>query len=77
MNLNRYVTLMIIPDGAEARRGIRMRQWHYRAILGGVGLLLLGTTGFYGGELVYRYGAGVKSPVAPPAGTTSPPSTSP
>ena len=42
-----------------------------------LGLLLLGTTGFYGGELVYRYGAGVKSPVAPPAGTTSPPSTSP
>src|SRR3990172_9561222 len=35
-----------------------------------LGLLLLGTTGFYGGELVYRYGAGVKSPVAPPAGTT-------
>ena len=41
MNLNKYVTLMIIPDGAEARRGIRMRQWHYQAILGGVGILIL------------------------------------
>ncbi len=40
-----------------------------------LGLLLLSTTGFYGGELVYRYGAGVKSSVSPPAGTTSPPST--
>ncbi|HUJ79535.1 MAG TPA: DUF2231 domain-containing protein [Nitrospiria bacterium] len=25
-----------------------------------IGLLLLGITGFYGGELVYRYGAGVR-----------------
>jgi uncharacterized membrane protein len=24
-----------------------------------LGLLLLGATGFYGGELVYRFGAGV------------------
>jgi uncharacterized membrane protein len=31
-----------------------------------VGLLLLGITGFYGGELVYRYGAGVESPAIPP-----------
>jgi uncharacterized membrane protein len=29
------------------------------------GLLLLGITGFYGGELVYRYGAGVQSSTAP------------
>lgn len=41
-----------------------------------LGLLLLGTTGFYGGELVYRYGAGVKSSASPPAGTASPPLTS-
>jgi uncharacterized membrane protein len=40
-----------------------------------LGLLLLGATGFYGGELVYRYGAGVKSSLPPPAGTASPPST--
>jgi uncharacterized membrane protein len=33
-----------------------------------IGLLLLGITGFYGGELVYRYGAGVQSPVIPPPG---------
>jgi uncharacterized membrane protein len=34
-----------------------------------IGLLLLGITGFYGGELVYRYGAGVESPAAPPSAT--------
>jgi murein DD-endopeptidase MepM/ murein hydrolase activator NlpD len=33
--------LMVIPDGAEARRGIRMRLWHYQAILGGFGILIL------------------------------------
>lgn len=47
MNLNKYVTVMIIPEGAEARRGIRMRQWHYRAILGAVGLLMLGILLFF------------------------------
>ena len=40
-----------------------------------VGLLMLGATGFYGGELVYRYGAGVKSMPSPPADTISPPPT--
>jgi uncharacterized membrane protein len=40
-----------------------------------LGLLLLGATGFYGGELVYRYGAGITSPASPPAGAASPPST--
>ena len=42
-----------------------------------LGLLLLGATGFYGGELVYRYGAGVQSPAGPPAGTSPLPSKSP
>ncbi len=36
-----------------------------------IGLLLLGTAGFFGGELVYRYGAGVQQPVLPP-GTSAP-----
>jgi uncharacterized membrane protein len=36
------------------------------------GLLLLGTTGFFGGELVYRYGAGVSSPALPPGPPPSP-----
>jgi murein DD-endopeptidase MepM/ murein hydrolase activator NlpD len=47
LNLNKYVTLMIIPDGAEPRRGIRMRQWHYRAILAGLGILVLGIIVFF------------------------------
>lgn len=38
---------MVIPDGAEPRRGIRMRQWHYRAILGGLGVLILGILLFF------------------------------
>jgi uncharacterized membrane protein len=36
-----------------------------------VGLLLLGTAGFFGGELVYRYGAGVERPASQPAGPSS------
>jgi len=47
MGLNSYVTVMIIPDGAEARRGFRMRQWHYRAILGGLGVLIFGIILFF------------------------------
>ncbi len=38
---------MIIPDGAEARRGVRMRQWHYRAILGGLAVLIFGILLFF------------------------------
>jgi uncharacterized membrane protein len=42
----------------------RVKSWttHQRVIYLSVamfGLLLLGATGFYGGELVYRFGAGV------------------
>ena len=42
-----------------------------------LGLLLLSVTGFYGGELVYRYGAGVNTSPAPPAGSALPPITGP
>lgn len=31
-------------------------------ILAGLGVLLLGTTGYFGGDLVYRYGAGILKP---------------
>jgi len=38
------------------------------------GLLLLATTGYFGGGLVYRYGAGVQKPAAGmPAATETPP----
>jgi len=37
--------------------------------LAAVGLVFLGATGFYGGDLVYRYGAGL---IAPLKGTASP-----
>jgi uncharacterized membrane protein len=42
-----------------------------------LGLLILGATGFYGGELVYRYGAGVQPPISPPGSISSPPSKNP
>lgn len=39
-----------------------------------VGLLLLATTGYFGGDLVYRYGAGVQKPASvPPAAPETPP----
>lgn len=40
--------------------------------LAAAGLVLLGTTGFFGGELVYRYGAGVQKPVIPIQGALDP-----
>ncbi len=36
-------------------------------ILGLAGLTLLGLTGYFGGDLVYRYGAGVERPAEQPA----------
>lgn len=63
-------TLAVFAALAVVRWRMRAR-WSPRdrviyLIVAMVGLLLLGITGFYGGELVYRYGAGVESPAAPP-----------
>ncbi|MBI3597498.1 MAG: DUF2231 domain-containing protein [Nitrospirae bacterium] len=46
-------------------------------ILAVLGVLLLGTTGYFGGDLVYRYGAGVQkqATVATPSPGTAPTST--
>jgi murein DD-endopeptidase MepM/ murein hydrolase activator NlpD len=43
----KYVTLMIIPEGAEARRGIRIRTWLLQVILGAIGVLLVGIILFF------------------------------
>jgi uncharacterized membrane protein len=50
------------------RRWVRGR-WskRYRAIylvLGAAGVIVLGTAGYFGGDLVYRYGAGILKPTA-------------
>ena len=43
----KYLTVMIIPEGAEARRGFRIRTWLLQAILGGFGILLIGIILFF------------------------------
>jgi len=55
-------------------RWLRGRRWipEHPAVffsIGFVGLALLGTTGYFGGDLVYRYGAGVEraAPTTPQA----------
>jgi uncharacterized membrane protein len=63
-------TLAVFAALAVVRWRTRTR-WSSRdrvtyLIVAMVGLLLLGITGFYGGELVYRYGAGVELPAASP-----------
>jgi len=57
-----------------AMRWLRGRRWipEHPAVffsIGLVGLALLGATGYFGGDLVYRYGAGVER-AAPPTPQT-------
>lgn len=50
------------------------RNWRFYVALAVAGLILLGATGFFGGELVYRYGAGVqKSSLSLPGNRLTPP----
>jgi len=64
------VTTMIVFAVLAVIRWWRRGRWSARdrvvyLSVAMAGLLLLGITGFYGGELVYRYGAGVQSSAAP------------
>ncbi len=59
-----FAVLAIIRWRIRAHWSVRARAIYLSVAM--TGLLLLGITGFYGGELVYRYGAGVQSPVVPP-----------
>ncbi|HXZ24586.1 MAG TPA: DUF2231 domain-containing protein [Nitrospiria bacterium] len=64
------VTTMIVFAVLAVIRWWRRGRWSARdrvvyLSVAMAGLLLLGITGFYGGELVYRYGAGVQSSGAP------------
>jgi uncharacterized membrane protein len=61
-----FAALAVVRWRMRARWSSRDRVIYLSVAM--VGLLLLGITGFYGGELVYRYGAGVESPAAPPQG---------
>lgn len=60
-----FAALAVVRWRMRARWSSRDRVMYLCVAM--VGLLLLGITGFYGGELVYRYGAGVESHAAPPA----------
>jgi murein DD-endopeptidase MepM/ murein hydrolase activator NlpD len=37
----KYVTILIVPEGAEERAGFRMKQWLLKLILGGIATLLV------------------------------------
>jgi murein DD-endopeptidase MepM/ murein hydrolase activator NlpD len=43
----KYVTLMLIPDGAEARRGFRMRYWMLKTLVGLQIALIVGIILFF------------------------------
>ena len=47
MAQSKFVTIMVIPDGAEARRGFRIRAWLLKAIIGLTGLAVLGIIVFF------------------------------
>ena len=66
--------LLIIRWWIKSRWSIRDRVIYFCVAM--LGLQLLGATGFFGGELVYRFGAGVQTPSSP-HGAPSPPTISP
>ncbi len=47
MSKPKFVTIMIIPDGTDARRGFRIRQWLLKAIVGLTVVLLVGIIVFF------------------------------
>ena len=47
MGQARYVTVMLIPDGTESRRGFRIRQWLLKCILGFLAAILIGIVLFF------------------------------
>ena len=56
MGTPKFVTVMLVPDGTAARFSWRVRQWMLRAILIGLGVLLVGIVLFfiYYGAVVSR-----------------------
>jgi len=47
MSQSKFVTIMLIPDGAEARRGFRIRQWVLKAIVALTAVVLVGIIVFF------------------------------
>ncbi len=44
---SKYITLMLIPEGTESRRGFRMRRWVFRLLLGTLIVVLVGIVLFF------------------------------
>ncbi len=44
---SKFVTVMLIPDGAENRRGFRIRQWVLKSIVIGIAVILIGIIVFF------------------------------
>lgn len=47
MASSKFITIMFIPEGAEPRRGFRVRKWLLQAAAGAFGVLLLGIILFF------------------------------
>lgn len=47
MKQPKFVTIMLIPDGADARRGFRIRQWLLKAIVALTAVVLMGIIVFF------------------------------
>jgi uncharacterized membrane protein len=67
-----FALLLFIRWRVRDRWSVRVRTAYF--ILAVSGVLLLGTTGYFGGDLVYRYGAGVQKQATAP---TPPPDSAP
>lgn len=44
---SKYITLMLIPEGTESRRGFKMRAWVLKLVVGFVAVLLIGIVLFF------------------------------
>ncbi|UCE24373.1 MAG: M23 family metallopeptidase [Candidatus Zixiibacteriota bacterium] len=44
---SKYITLMLIPEGTESRRGFRMRRWVFRFLVGALITVLVGIVLFF------------------------------
>lgn len=47
MSQAKYVTILLVPDGAEERHGIRLRQWVFKSLVGFLAFILIGIVLFF------------------------------
>lgn len=44
---SKYITIMLIPEGTESRRGFRMRRWLFQFLIGALAVVLIGILLFF------------------------------